>query len=657
MAVSNRRVVAASVGVGALIVVWLGAGMYGSGRAEAALKAFAERPSSETGLRIQNLRHQAGPLSSFGTFEVQVADQCGVAAGASSGIEVSYALSHLILPTSPMRIEWSARPLGELAQDLAAVLGPNVKLQGAGKASFGGELSSSMSLPELAVSENGWSFNVAPSRGTLAVGATALAMNWTVDKVVARGRGEALELVKLGVVMDLKNRYLGTGTTALTVDRVSTSHGMAEGFRHATEVVQNGDRLDLKLSETLRVGQFGGKAMKDLVFEMAVKNMDAKSVETIGRLVSDSCGMQNLTSEEGSRLRQAVRTLLIKGFAFGIPRIAGTVGGGSVDGSLSLEAREAASATAPIALASMFRSSGELLLKGDAVSAEQKQMLISIGAAQEVPGGLKASFEYGEGVLRTNGHIFDGSQMHAALSHADGAVNAFLDGPRLAAAPAPVAAPEAEEIIEPVAAPAVAAAATPAMPTAECAAPRPCLALSLKAAAREDIDGVRAIATRFDTLGKPDLGNRAVSRKLNSEGLEALKRDDPVAAAGFFRRGLVENPRDVELAGNLGFALIKAGKPQEAVEVLNAALLLDPRRTSTWTPLAEALALAGHKEEAQAALWISFQWSPNRDKSLAFYADRSSKEQGLQPALAELYGTVLGWVAEGRRPAMKLAAG
>jgi predicted Zn-dependent protease len=57
---------------------------------------------------------------------------------------------------------------------------------------------------------------------------------------------------------------------------------------------------------------------------------------------------------------------------------------------------------------------------------------------------------------------------------------------------------------------------------------------------------------------------------------------------------------------------VKAGKAEEAVGVLTAALALDPRRSSTWTPLAEALALAGRKDESQAALWVAYQWSGNR---------------------------------------------
>jgi predicted Zn-dependent protease len=131
------------------------------------------------------------------------------------------------------------------------------------------------------------------------------------------------------------------------------------------------------------------------------------------------------------------------------------------------------------------------------------------------------------------------------------------------------------------------------------------------------------------------MGNKAVARKLNAAALEALKQDDVAGAIAQLRQARQENPQDVEIAANLGFALVKADDPAAAQVVLKEALLLNPRRTSTWTPLAEALALSGQMDQAKAAIWVAFQWSSNRDKSLAFYLDRSTKET--RPALAQLY--------------------
>ena len=162
-----------------------------------------------------------------------------------------------------------------------------------------------------------------------------------------------------------------------------------------------------------------------------------------------------------------------------------------------------------------------------------------------------------------------------------------------------------------------------------------CVEQALAAAKAEDADGVRNAAVRIDALPKPPLGNQAVARQMNAVALDAFKRNDYEGAARQFRSALEENPRDVEIGTNLGFSLVKANKGAEATEVLVNALALNPRRTSTWTPLAEALALQDKPEDAKAALWIAFHASANREKSLATYQSRAEKETN--PQLRALY--------------------
>ncbi|WP_153160203.1 DUF945 family protein [Zoogloea sp. 1C4] len=689
MSKDNKKILIAAGGLGFVVAGWLGASVYVGSVAEREIRAFAAKPSSETGVRVRNLQHSSGLFSATGSFGLEVVDQCSSGEGGQSpALEVEYSLANLVLPSAPLRVTWSAKPTGELAAALAELFGPSLKLQGNGDVSYGGDFRSAMSLPELALDQGGQKLTIAPSSGSLAVGKTALAVNWGIDKLLTRGNGEAVELGKIALDVDLKNRYLGTGSSSLSIERIATSHGSAEGFRHATLVTEDGERLNAQVTESLRAASFGGETVKDLTLEMAIRDLDKRSIETISRLFGDTCGLQNMTADEDETFRKALRTLMTQGFSFGIPKLAGTVGQGSLDGKLMVEARKSMSASAPISLANMLKASGEMVLKGKVLDAGKLQTMQAMGFTQGPDGSLKGSFEYAEGVLRTNGRIFDGSAMQASLGGADQVLNAFLDKPKLArnaapapslqapapiiadeepevaeaqpaapAAPAPVAAPAAQPAVLPVPPVPLAPPAQPGVAAAGCASARQCLVQTLGAAAREDTATVFAVAARIEELGKPALGNRAVSRKLNTEGLEALKAEDPARAAELFRKGLAENPRDVELAGNLGYALVKAGKPQEAAEVLTAALQLDPRRSSTWTPLAEALALSGRKDESQAALWVAYQWSGNREKSLAFYTDRAEKERATRPALADMYGTVLAWVAEGRKPRLTVSAG
>ena len=78
----------------------------------------------------------------------------------------------------------------------------------------------------------------------------------------------------------------------------------------------------------------------------------AQSIETIGQVLGDTCGIEHATADETTRLRTALRTLMARGFTLGIARIAGTVGGGSLEGQLHVELKPTAGGdNAPILLA------------------------------------------------------------------------------------------------------------------------------------------------------------------------------------------------------------------------------------------------------------------------------------------------------------------
>jgi hypothetical protein len=176
-----------------------------------------------------------------------------------------------------------------------------------------------------------------------------------------------------------------------------------------------------------------------------------------------------------------------------------------------------------------------------------------------------------------------------------------------------------------------------------------CLLTTLRAAPDEDVETVRRVAVRIDELEKPVQGNRPLSRKINAEALSAFNREDYQSAVELFESAYQENPRDVEITANYGFALVRARRLNDAVKILTQALLLDPRRTSTWTPIAEAYALMGRPVEALSAMWVGFQWSNDREKSINYYAARIDKEQGQNPEIYDLYVYMLAW-ARGNKP-------
>jgi len=635
--------VAGGVACALAAAAWVGAGAWAGQQLETELQALQARPAGAgTSVRVSGLKHQRGLLSSSGELDVRLEPGCDAAEGQDEPItlHLNYQASHLPLPTALLRFDWQAQPTGDTGRAFAELFGNVAQLSGRGSVTPGGALRSEMSLPELSVRRAGSALQVAASQGFISVHGKAVGFGWKWPRVMARGDGQAVEMKDVALDLDLSNRFLGTGSAQFAVGTMSTGVGQLEGFTLRSEAREDGDRLDMSLRPAVAKLVAAGQTLEGLALELHVKGLDTHSVETLTTTFSASCGLQAMTANEGKAVRDAVQRLLTRGFSAGIGQLSGRSGEGAIDGQWSVELQPARGAQ--IRLAEQLRSSGRLDVGAGLLTPEQRQTLLAMGFAVENAAGLRASYDYADGLLKVNGRTLDAGGFQQTLAEADTRIAAQLAAwgdTRVAQAPKPAPMIEETEDEEPEAPAAVATAASTAAPAVAAAAPcadmGACLRDSLAAGQSQDVDALRAVATRIEALPKPDAGNKAVARQLNTTGLDALKREDHAAAVNALRQALRENPRDVEVAGNLGYVLVKADRAAEAAEVLQAALVLDPRRSATWTPLAEALALSGRTADAQAALWIGFQWSGNRDKTLAWYQDRADKET--RPALQALY--------------------
>jgi len=453
MKTSIRRIVIAAASVTVLVASWAGASIYSVKRTEAALQELVKSTASESPYRLKNLEHKTSLFSSSGQLDLSLVDECDLSGTMPElfAVHVSYEISHLVLPGSMLRMQWTVEPLGQARADFERLFNGQAKLSGAGKVDFFGALHSDMNLPELKVTKQDSVLTISPSTGTIAFGRDTLAFDWKTAKIVQRGAGNATELADLGMQIDISNRHRGIGSAAITVEKLSTSIGSAEGFKLISEVSEHGDRLDMAITPSLKSANFGGKLVTDLILQFAFKGMHAQSVETLIDLSGKSCNFRNLTKEEELLMRTATRNLLTAGFSAGIPKLSGAIDGGSLEGHMMVELLK--SAGPDIKLASTLKSSGELAVIGKAITAEEKKMAVSFGIATETALGLKASFDYANGVLKVNGRAFDATLAEKSLSEIDKGINDFLSGKAKTVEPVPVAPEEApaeageEEII------------------------------------------------------------------------------------------------------------------------------------------------------------------------------------------------------------------
>jgi tetratricopeptide (TPR) repeat protein len=128
---------------------------------------------------------------------------------------------------------------------------------------------------------------------------------------------------------------------------------------------------------------------------------------------------------------------------------------------------------------------------------------------------------------------------------------------------------------------------------------------------------------KIETFAKPATGDRKAARKLNEQGLAALKSDDFAQALAALKSATAADPADVEILNNYVYALIKARRLQDAESEAGRLLTISPGRSSAWANLAEVYALKNKNEEAVAALVLAFQFSSNKDRTVTFLRERA----------------------------------
>jgi len=147
---------------------------------------------------------------------------------------------------------------------------------------------------------------------------------------------------------------------------------------------------------------------------------------------------------------------------------------------------------------------------------------------------------------------------------------------------------------------------------------------------------IQLVVDRIGSLNKAQRGDRKLARNLNQKGLDESKNNNLSGAMDLLKRAVSADPADVEIASNLGYVALRANKIEVADQALSSALLLDPRRTSAWVPIAELFTLKGDKGAAVRALLLGYEFSGNKEKSMTFFEDKANtaEREAMRPIYA-----------------------
>lgn len=154
----------------------------------------------------------------------------------------------------------------------------------------------------------------------------------------------------------------------------------------------------------------------------------------------------------------------------------------------------------------------------------------------------------------------------------------------------------------------------------------PLITAMLKAVNTHDLNALTTAYKSIEALPKPAAGNVAQARKLNADGLAALKSGNLTGAINLFMQAASANLVDKEIAGNLGYAYTQANQYVQAVDANAASLTIDPTNPSAWGGLGIALARRGNQSSAQLAFLLSYWFAPNKDRTLNVYKKMAASD-------------------------------
>jgi|GEM_PF-2494546 len=165
-----------------------------------------------------------------------------------------------------------------------------------------------------------------------------------------------------------------------------------------------------------------------------------------------------------------------------------------------------------------------------------------------------------------------------------------------------------------------------------------CIDVLFLAAQPRNREAIQVAAGRYAEFNTLKTGDRPVGRDLNNKGLAQLRAGNINGAIDLFNRAALADPNDSEVMANLGYALVKANRLNEAEKALNLAIIINPRRTATWGAVSEFFAKKPNNTEvAVRSLQLAYEFSGGRDKTLQFFtesADTSDRPE-MKPIYAE----------------------
>ena len=425
MKTSTKWLIAAALST-SLVGAWISASAMSSNQVAHMLNVAATQGWPDASFKIRNLHHQAGWFSSHGDVELAYVDKCNPMSGKdTTWLQVTYNMSHLLLPSSLMRFDWHLQPTGEAKVHFEKIFQGTVALSGHGHMRLGDSFDTDLNFPAISVSSSGSNFEMSPTKGFLSFSGDGVSLDMASDKTNFRGHGQAIEIQQLKFSMDLDNRKRGTGISSIGFGKISGSDLTLEGLKLTSKAQQFEGRYSMSMSYNLDKASYQQHQLSDVAIIYAVNGLNSDSVAQLISLSGVSCGFQNMTSEEEQQMRAALKNLLHKGLSTGFTNISAKLKDGKVEGKLMLDL--AKNDSAQLELGQHLKVQGSLEMDSRILSPDEQKSMLDVGFTKTNLQGLMATLNYSDRQFKLNNKEFNSPMVVMMLIEFENKLNNWLD--------------------------------------------------------------------------------------------------------------------------------------------------------------------------------------------------------------------------------------
>jgi hypothetical protein len=151
----------------------------------------------------------------------------------------------------------------------------------------------------------------------------------------------------------------------------------------------------------------------------------------------------------------------------------------------------------------------------------------------------------------------------------------------------------------------------------------------LKVKPTKSFTGLRNMRPAARNMQRPSKAAQQKARALNGEGLEMLRRSQPVAATLAFRAAVQSDPTEAQYFNNLSYVETHDGKLSNAEKHAYITLALDPMRTVAWGDLGVILAMKGDEKIAANSFILRFLVAQDKAAAVKYLKNlaKNSKEK------------------------------